>query len=172
MIQPRIKGGAGALDPSFAVEASRTRWIKRLIKQENVKDFPPWKAWMLRRIKDFKKRNSIYGDVWNARVLQNEKINFQENLAEDCVRVWWKIRKLTDWHETARYEIEFEGEMINIENLTSKIVYQKLLRKKYKKPKILKREANLKKCRLNSYEKEFWFKYRNGYFFFNARMKT
>jgi hypothetical protein len=173
MVQPRIKGGAGALDPSFAVEASRIRWIKRLMKQENVKDYPPWKAWMLRRIKAFKTRNSIYGDVWNVKRLQNEKTKnvFQENLAEDCVRVWWKIRTRTEWTETTRYEVEFEGKMINIENLTSKIVYQVLLGKKYRNSKILKREKNLKKCRLTSYEKEFWFKYRNGYFWFNARMK-
>lgn len=96
MVQPRIKGGAGALDPSFAVEASWIRWIKRLMKQENVKDYPPWKAWMLRRIKAFKTRNSIYG---------------------------------TEWTETTRYEVEFEGKMINIENLTSKIVYQVYLAK-------------------------------------------
>ena len=171
MVQPRIKGGAGALDPRCAVDASRIKWIKRLLKQEKVKEYPPWKAWMLRRITAFKRTNSIEGDVWNHRILLNQKIKFQENLAEDCVRLWWKIRSITPWYEGIRYEIKVEGKPITIEKLTSKIVYQVLLCKKYGKNKILRREEKLKKCRLNSYEKEFWFKYRNGYFYFNARIK-
>ena len=68
VVAKKSEGGLGLMDVGCAFDATGIRWIKRLAYTEQKGETaPPWKAWIVMKIRLFKCRVAIKGNIWKTK---------------------------------------------------------------------------------------------------------
>ncbi len=172
MVMQKDEGGANVMDVDCAFDATRMQWLRGVLKEEKKgEDPPPWKAWIVRKMKLWKTKWRVKGSVWETRPPKGAK--FEKDLAEDCIRVWWLMKdaegKSAEKGEKkrGRPSLMCDGVEVSGEDMTSKMAYSLLKKKRFGKQEKQNKEMKLKQCCLSNDEREFWFKVRHNWLTLN-----
>ena len=167
------EGGVGLRDPCMAMDARKIDIIKKLV----VKDRAPWMRWAERVINKIAVKWNVE-DVLAASPRPREIKRLKDISAiENAIKIWHEIRgerreeKYTTVERgdlvTQRWEsgygmVQGEDKWIPIEDITSKVVYEKLLDTRRSIREYTPNPAHKVLCEIDPYltpeERNYWWK--------------
>ena len=122
---PKEVGSIGVIDFETKVEASRVMTIKELVYSEGE-----WTRWVFQELERIKKRWRFSGCILRDLKYQKNKVSFDRfNFWEECFRVWAEAGGGRGQDGSVGM-MDCQGKWIELQHLSSKIVYQKILKKK------------------------------------------
>ena len=121
-------GSLGVVDFETKVEASRIMTIKELVQSEGE-----WTNWVINELRNIQRRWKFHGCFLRDLSRHNKRITFDpNNFWEECFRVWAQAGGGQGLDGSVGMR-DAEGKWVEIQNLTSKVVYNALIHKKTEK---------------------------------------